>query len=72
MTLNMIGIFLKIATLNLCLGLKSKKDMVKDLLQKKDIDILLMHETEIESGFDIELLNIPGYRLEVEINEKKC
>ena len=53
-----VGLFLKIATLNLCLGLKFKKDLVKSLLQTHDIDILLMQETELEADFDCELLNI--------------
>ena len=68
---NLVVNYLKIATLNLSLGLKFKKDLIKDLLQKNDIDILLMQETEIEFGYDLKLLNIPGYRIGVEINEKK-
>ena len=43
--------FLKVATLNLCLGLKYKKDLVKDVLIENKIDILMMQETEIESEF---------------------
>ena len=43
---------LKVATLNLCLGLKNKKDLVKSLLIENDIDVLCMQETEIESGLD--------------------
>ena len=62
------GLFLKIAILNLCLGLKFKKELVKNLLQTHDIDILLMQETELEADFDCELLNIPGYNLECECN----
>ena len=65
------GLFFKIATLNLCLGLKFKKDLVKNLLQTHDIDILLMQETELEADFDCELLNIPGYNLECECNNTK-
>ena len=59
---------LKIATLNLCLGLKNKKDLIKDILLSNDIDILLMQETEIESDINCELLKIPGYILEMENN----
>ena len=65
------GTFIKIATLNLCLGLKFKKDLVKDILMYEKIDILLMQETEINSNFDMELLDIPGYVLEVEKNDSK-
>ena len=46
--------------------------MIKNLVLQNDIDIIFMQETEIEHGFDIELLNIPGFKLEVENNERKC
>ena len=52
---------LVIANLNLCLGLKGKKDLVKDILIANKIDILAMQEIEIEPGFDEKTLNIPGY-----------
>ena len=61
----------RIATLNLCLGLKFKKDLVKDLLLTNDIDILLMQEIEIERDFNCELMNIPGYIFESEKNDYK-
>ena len=61
---------IKIATLNLCLGLKFKKDLVKLLLHQNDIDILAMQDTEIEDGFNISLLNVPGYKFKCE-NKKK-
>ena len=69
--MSVLNTMLKIATLNLCLGLKFKKDLVKDIMSKENIDILLMQETEIEHDFDVELLNIPGYILELEKNECK-
>ena len=62
---------LKIATLNLCLGLKNKKDLIKDILFTNDLDIILLQETEIDSDFDCELLRIPGYILELEDNALK-
>ena len=43
-----IKYILKIATLNLCLGLKFKKDFVKNILLENEIDILLVQETELE------------------------
>ena len=55
---------LKIATLNLCLGLRFKKDLVKEILLSNEIDILSLQETELEKDFDQTLLNIPGYSLE--------
>ena len=60
-----------LGTLNLCLGLKFKKDLVKGLLTENEIDILAMQETEIENGLDEKLLNIPGYNLEMEKNSGK-
>ena len=68
---SLLGSCIKIATLNLCLGLKFKKDFVKDLLNKEMIDVLGMQETEVCHDFDIDLLNIPGYILEVEQNDSK-
>ena len=62
---------LRIGTLNLCLGLKFKKDLVRNILLENEIDILLMQETEVEKDFDCELLNIPGYSLECETNDVK-
>ena len=62
---------LRIATLNFCLGLRIKKDLVKEILQTNKIDILSIQETEPESNFGYSLLNIPGYNLEVETNTVK-
>ena len=55
-----------LGTLNLCLGLKWKKDLIKSLLNESKIDILAMQEVEIEPVFDLNSLRIPGYNLEVE------
>ena len=35
-------------TLNLCLGLKNKKDHVKNILVQNQVDIFCVQETEIE------------------------
>ena len=40
----------KIATLNLCLGLKSKKNLIKETILHERIDIPCMQETEIDIG----------------------
>ena len=58
----------KIASLNLCLGLKNKKLLISEILKTESIDIMCVQETEIESSFNIDLLNIKGYTLEMEIN----
>ena len=62
----------KIATLNLCLGLKSKKVDVENLLLHNDIGILCLQEVEIESSFNADLLNIKNYNFELENNSSKA
>ena len=52
---------IKIGTLNLCLGLKSKKTLVKNILNENEIDVLCMQELEVDKDFDCNLLSIPGY-----------
>ena len=49
---------LKIGTLNLCLGLKNKKDLVKAILIENNIDILCMQEIEVEHDFDCNLCKL--------------
>ena len=61
----------KIGTLNLCLGLRNKKDEIKRLLIEKKIDILCVQETEIDPEFPIDSLTISGYGYESEANEYK-
>ena len=46
----------KIGTLNLCLGLKNKKEEVKQLIKANNIDILCIQETELEKDFPVEIL----------------
>ena len=62
---------IKIATLNLCLGLKNKKDTVKKLILENDIDILCLQETELEPDFPTKLLTFRGYGYESENNVYK-
>ena len=68
---NMDSQLLKIATLNLCLGLKYKKDLVKNYLYSEEIDILAVQETEIEKDFNCDLLSIKGFKYEYEENSFK-
>ena len=49
---------LKIATLNLCLGLKNKKLDVENLLSENKINILCLQEVEIESNYDPNVLKL--------------
>ena len=63
---------IKVATLNLCLGLKYKKEVLNRMIIENRIDILCFQEAEIESDFNNDLLNIPGYCLELERNTMKA
>ena len=62
---------IKIATLNLCLGLKFKKLMVEQILNEHNIDIFCMQEVEVENSYDMNLLKLRGFDLEVENNSIK-
>ena len=62
---------LKIATWNLCLGLFHKKDYVRTQLYENNIDILTLQETELSPELQLENLQIKGYSIEVENNNKK-
>ena len=59
---------MKIATLNLCLGLPNKKEIIKQTIIKEKIDVLCLQETEVEINLDHNLLSFPGYRYESENN----
>ena len=62
---------IKIATLNLCLGLKNKKETVKKLIIDHEIEILCLQETEIPVDYPIDLLTFRGYSFENENNQFK-
>ena len=62
---------MKIGTLNLCLGLKNKKDEVEKLIKEKKLDILRVQETELEKDYSTDILTFNGYNYESDINEKK-
>ena len=62
---------IKIATLNLCLGLKNKKEAVKRLVIENKIDILCIQETEIPFDYPCDLLTFKGFNYENENNSVK-
>ena len=59
---------IKIASLNLCLGLRNKKETVKQLIQENSISVLCVQETEIPVNFDTNLLTFKGYSYESKNN----
>ena len=61
----------RIGTLNLCLGLRNKKEEVRRMIQDNNIDILCMQETEIPKDFPIQMLTFKGYQFENENNNTK-
>ena len=62
---------IKIATLNLCLGLMTKKNVVKELIKEENIDILCLQETELDFNLNHDLLIFPKYCFESEINNDR-
>ena len=62
---------IKIATLNLCLGLKNKKLDVENLMSENDTNILCLQEVEVEKNFDSEVLKIKNFQFELEANTLK-
>ena len=62
---------IKISTLNLCLGLRNKKLLVKNLLDENDIDILCMQETEVSGDINTKELVTSRLCLELESNSVK-
>ena len=60
----------KVSTLNLCLGLPNKKDLVKNLLNSEKLDVLCLQETELINNLDHNLMSMNGYVYESEINCK--
>ena len=62
---------LKIATLNLCLGLMNKREEIKKLIEDNDIDIICLQETEITKFYNNQMLTLRDYNLEIEKNSVK-
>ena len=56
----------KIASWNLCLGLKKKKDYVLNTLRQENIDICLLQEVDIPRDYPTNILSSKDYKLEVE------
>ena len=62
---------MKVATWNICLGMKNKKDYIYQVMKEKEIDICLLQEVELEKDYDVNLLTDKEYRVEVETNNIK-
>ena len=55
-----------IASWNLCLGLKKKKEYVLNTLRQENIDICLLQEVDIPRDYPTNILSSKDYKLEVE------
>ena len=62
---------IKLASLNVCLGLSNKKILIEQLIIEKNIDVCAMQEIELSVNFNHNLLSFPGYALESESNNVK-
>ena len=62
---------IRISSLNLCLGLKNKKCIIKNLLLEQRIDILCMQEIDLDNSVKLRDLDTSKFNLEVENNSSK-
>ena len=63
---------IKIATWNVCLGVKNKKDYIIDVLRKENIDICMIQEADIPKDYPYDLLSSKDYKIECERSTKKA
>ena len=62
----------KIATWNVCLGLKNKKVYVKEKIIEEEIDICCIQECDIPLNYPSNILSFRNYNLEIETNTIKA
>ena len=62
---------IKIGTLNLCLGIQHKKNIVKQMIIDTELDVLCLQETELDANTDHELLSFQSFNYESEVNSIK-
>ena len=63
---------LKIATWNLCLGLRNKRDYVSKMINEHKLDIVCLQETDIEQNYPLNILSFKGYDFLTENNSNKA
>ena len=62
----------KIATWNVCLGLKNKKTYVSKTIEENGIDICCIQECDIKKDYPANILTFKNFNLEVEKNSIKA
>ena len=63
---------INLASWNLCLGLRTKKDYVSNVINSYKIDICCMQEVDLEPDYPVSLLTFKGYSIEVENSSTKA
>ena len=62
---------MKLATWNVCLGVKGKKDYIKTVVCQEDLDICCIQECDIKPDYPMSALTFKNYNIEVEKNDVK-
>jgi exonuclease III len=62
---------LKVCTWNVCLGINYKLRQVEEIMRNNEIDIICLQEVELAQEDDLSLLEINGYRMEIERSSGK-
>ena len=63
---------MRIATWNVCLGVKGKKEYIKTVINREEIDICCIQECDIKPDYPINALTFSNYNIEVEQNDTKA
>ena len=63
---------MNVATWNVCLGFKNKKDYIYETLRENEIMICAIKEAEIKKDFDPMMLSSKDYKIEVEKSSSKA
>ena len=63
---------LNVATWNVCLGLKNKKDYIYETLSSKNIDICALQEINLQKDYPEQLLTNKDFKIEIELNTRKA
>ena len=63
---------MRIATWNVFLGVKGKKEYIKTVINQEEIDICCIQECDIKPDYPKNALTFSNYNIEVEQNDTKA
>ena len=63
---------IKLATWNICLGMRNKKDIIYETLKNEKIDICALQEVEIPTDYQHELMSSKDYKIEIKQSSGKA